>query len=180
MEFWVTEAFNGISYGALLFLLASGLSLIFGLMRIVNLSHGSYFLLGEYVGLTTVWQTKSFMLALVPVPWRSSSSAWGWSASSCGDRRDPHQRSLRSDRDSRPGCLLPDDHAGAGDGGLGAGISVGLRHERRQRDLERAQAVAGPAVGVHRSGRLLLPHPGLAAALEWDAQEFHARTGTPC
>jgi len=65
MEFWVTQTFNGISYGALLFLLASGLSLIFGVMRIVNLAHGSYFLLGGYVGLTTMWQTKSFPLALV-------------------------------------------------------------------------------------------------------------------
>ena len=64
MEFWVTQAFNGISYGALLFLLASGLSLIFGVMRIVNLAHGSYFLLGGYVGLTTVWRTNSFPLAL--------------------------------------------------------------------------------------------------------------------
>jgi len=65
MEFWVTQTYNGISYGALLFLLASGLSLIFGVMRIVNLAHGSYFLLGGYVGLTTVWQTKSFPLALI-------------------------------------------------------------------------------------------------------------------
>jgi branched-chain amino acid transport system permease protein len=64
MEFWITQSFNGISYGALLFLLASGLSLIFGVMRIVNLAHGSYFLLGGYVGLTTVWQTKSFTLAV--------------------------------------------------------------------------------------------------------------------
>lgn len=64
MEFWVTQSFNGISYGALLFLLASGLSLIFGVMRIVNLAHGSYFLLGGYVGLTTVWRTGSFALAL--------------------------------------------------------------------------------------------------------------------
>src|SRR2546423_12191361 len=46
MEFWLTQAFNGISYGALLFLLGSGLSLVFGVMRIVNLAHGSYFLLG--------------------------------------------------------------------------------------------------------------------------------------
>jgi branched-subunit amino acid ABC-type transport system permease component len=35
MEFWVTQTFNGISDGALLFLLAGGLSLIFGMMRIV-------------------------------------------------------------------------------------------------------------------------------------------------
>jgi branched-chain amino acid transport system permease protein len=63
-EFWVTQAFNGLSYGALLFLLASGLSLIFGVMRIVNLAHGSYFMLGGYVGLSVVWRTGSFVLAL--------------------------------------------------------------------------------------------------------------------
>jgi len=65
MEFWLTQAFNGISYGALLFLLGSGLSLVFGVMRIVNLAHGSYFLLGGYVGLTAVSRTKSFPLALL-------------------------------------------------------------------------------------------------------------------
>ncbi len=65
MEFWLTQSFNGISYGAMLFLLASGLSLIFGVMRIVNLAHGSYFLLGGYVGLTTVLRTGSFVLGLL-------------------------------------------------------------------------------------------------------------------
>lgn len=65
MEFWLTQAFNGISYGAMLFLLASGLSLIFGVMRIVNLAHGSYFLLGGYMGLTTMRATGSFVLSLV-------------------------------------------------------------------------------------------------------------------
>jgi branched-chain amino acid transport system permease protein len=65
MEFWLTQAFNGVSYGAMLFLLASGLSLIFGVMRIVNLAHGSYFLLGGYVGLTTATRTGSFALALL-------------------------------------------------------------------------------------------------------------------
>src|SRR5256712_2675689 len=65
MEFWVTQAFNGISYGALLFLLAGGLSLIFGMMRIVNMTHGSYYLLGGYVGLTVIWRTGSFVLAIL-------------------------------------------------------------------------------------------------------------------
>src|SRR6059036_3014747 len=65
MEFWVTQTFNGISYGALLFLLAGGLSLIFGMMRIVNMTHGSYYLLGGYVGLTVIWRTGSFPLAVV-------------------------------------------------------------------------------------------------------------------
>ncbi len=64
-EFWIVQTFNGLSYGALLFLLASGLSLIFGVMRIVNLAHGSYFLLGGYVGLSVIWRTKSFPLALL-------------------------------------------------------------------------------------------------------------------
>ena len=64
-EFWLTQAVNGISFGAMLFLLASGLSLIFGVMRIVNLAHGSYFLLGGYIGLSTALRTGSFALALL-------------------------------------------------------------------------------------------------------------------
>jgi len=63
-NFWVVQTFNGVSYGALLFLLASGLSLIFGVMRIVNLAHGSFFLLGGYVALTVIWTTGSWLLAL--------------------------------------------------------------------------------------------------------------------
>lgn len=63
-HFWVIQAFNGVSYGALLFLLASGLSLIFGVMRIVNLAHGSFFLLGGYVALTVIGTTGSWLLAL--------------------------------------------------------------------------------------------------------------------
>jgi len=64
MQFWIIQAFNGISYGTLLFLLASGLSLIFGVMRIVNLAHGSYFLLGGYMALTVIWTTGSWLLAI--------------------------------------------------------------------------------------------------------------------
>jgi len=63
-RFWLIQAFNGVSYGALLFLVGSGLSLIFGVMRIVNLSHGSYFLLGGYVALTVIWTTGSWLLAI--------------------------------------------------------------------------------------------------------------------
>jgi branched-chain amino acid transport system permease protein len=63
-QFWLIQAFNGISYGALLFLVGSGLSLIFGVMRIVNLAHGAYFLLGGYVALTVIWTTDSWLLSL--------------------------------------------------------------------------------------------------------------------
>jgi branched-chain amino acid transport system permease protein len=65
-KFWLLQTFNGLSYGALLFLLGSGLSLIFGVMRIVNLAHGAYFLLGGYVALSVIWTTGSWALA-VPV-----------------------------------------------------------------------------------------------------------------
>ncbi len=65
MTFWITQLLNGISFGMLLFLLAAGLSLIYGLMRILNLAHGSYYLLGAYVGLTVVRITGSFVLAAV-------------------------------------------------------------------------------------------------------------------
>lgn len=63
-RFWLIQAFNGVSYGALLFLLASGLTLIFGVMRIVNLSHGAYFLLGGYVALSVIAATGSWVLAI--------------------------------------------------------------------------------------------------------------------
>jgi len=53
-KFWLIQIFNGVSYGALLFLLASGLTLIFGVMRIVNLAHGAYFMLGGYVALSVI------------------------------------------------------------------------------------------------------------------------------
>src|SRR3972149_5862173 len=65
MDFWIIQTFNGVTYGAPLFLLAGGLSLIFGMMRIVNMTHGSYYLLGGYVGLTVIWGTGNFVLAVL-------------------------------------------------------------------------------------------------------------------
>lgn len=63
MTFWFVQTLNGISYGMLLFLLAAGLSLIYGLMKILNLTHGSFYLLGGYIGLVVVHKTGSFVLA---------------------------------------------------------------------------------------------------------------------
>jgi len=62
---WILQALNGISMGALLFLLASGFTLTFGLGRVVNLAHGAFYLLGGYLGLTVLRATGSFWLALV-------------------------------------------------------------------------------------------------------------------
>jgi branched-chain amino acid transport system permease protein len=52
MTFWLVLAVNSITFGGLLFLLSAGFSLIFGLMRIPNLTHGSLFMLGAYIGAT--------------------------------------------------------------------------------------------------------------------------------
>jgi len=62
MHFWITELYYSISYAAVLFLLASGLSLIFGVMKIVNMAHGSYYLLAGYIAYTTMKITNSFLL----------------------------------------------------------------------------------------------------------------------
>jgi branched-chain amino acid transport system permease protein len=48
MQFWIIQGLNSLSLGALLFLLSSGFSLIFGLMRLANLTHGAFFMLGTY------------------------------------------------------------------------------------------------------------------------------------
>ncbi|HEV2162257.1 MAG TPA: branched-chain amino acid ABC transporter permease [Stellaceae bacterium] len=54
MSIWGVLAINSITFGGLLFLLSAGFSLIFGLMRIPNLTHGSLFMLGGYVGASMV------------------------------------------------------------------------------------------------------------------------------
>jgi branched-chain amino acid transport system permease protein len=63
--FWVIQTLNGISFGMLLFLLAAGLSLIYGLMKILNLTHGSFYLWGGYIGLMVMHSTGSLVLAAV-------------------------------------------------------------------------------------------------------------------
>ncbi|HXJ83639.1 MAG TPA: branched-chain amino acid ABC transporter permease [Candidatus Methylomirabilis sp.] len=62
------QALNGLSYGVLLFLLSVGLTLIFGMLDVVNLAHGSFYMLGAYVGLSLIAATGSFWLALVVAP----------------------------------------------------------------------------------------------------------------
>lgn len=61
----ILQAINGISLGALLFLLASGFTLTFGLMRVVNMAYGAYYLLGGYIGLSIVRAGGSFELAML-------------------------------------------------------------------------------------------------------------------
>jgi len=65
VRFWIFQTLNGLTTGALLFFVASGLTVVFGLMRILNLAHGALFLFGGYVGLTVREETGSFLLALL-------------------------------------------------------------------------------------------------------------------
>ena len=56
---------NGLSYSFILFLLAAGFSLTFGVMGVLNLSHGALFVLGAYVGLQVIETLNSFWLAVI-------------------------------------------------------------------------------------------------------------------
>ncbi len=62
-HFLLVQTLNGVSFAALLFLLSSGLSLIYGVMKIVNIAHGSFFMVGAYVALSVMWKTNNFFLA---------------------------------------------------------------------------------------------------------------------
>jgi len=62
---FVNTLFNGVTLGGLYFLVASGFTLVFGLMRNVNLAHGSMYLLGAYIGYETAEASGSWFLGLI-------------------------------------------------------------------------------------------------------------------
>ncbi len=61
----IEQILNGVQFGVLLFLLAAGLTLTFGIMDLVNLAHGTMYMLGAFIGATIFLWTGSFILALV-------------------------------------------------------------------------------------------------------------------
>ena len=63
MQYWAIQTLNSLSLGGLLFLLAAGFSLIFGLMRIANLTHGALFMLGAYIGVSTLKMIPNLWIA---------------------------------------------------------------------------------------------------------------------
>src|ERR1700742_864393 len=65
MIYFIEQIFNGIQLGMLLFLLAAGLTLIFGIMDLVNLAHGSLYMLGAYFAATFAAVTGSFVLGAI-------------------------------------------------------------------------------------------------------------------
>lgn len=62
------QALNGLAYGVLLFLLSVGLTLIFGMLDVVNLAHGSFYMLGAYAGLSLIAAIGNFWVALLLAP----------------------------------------------------------------------------------------------------------------
>src|SRR6059058_843276 len=65
MLYFIEQCLNGLQFGLLLFLLAAGLTLIFGIMDLVNLAHGSLYMIGAYFAATFAALTGSFVLAEV-------------------------------------------------------------------------------------------------------------------
>ena len=63
MSLLIEQALNGVQFGVMLFLLAAGLTLIFGIMGVINLAHGSLYMIGAYAMAFVAAKTGSFMLA---------------------------------------------------------------------------------------------------------------------
>src|SRR6187455_975069 len=65
MIYLAVQTLNGLFSAALLFLIASGLTLAFGVMRIVNIAHGSFYMLGVYVAYSVIARTHSLLAGAV-------------------------------------------------------------------------------------------------------------------
>src|SRR5260370_17196566 len=69
MDYLLLQMLNGVQFGLLMFLLAAGLTLTFGIMDLVNLAHGSLYMMGAYIAWTLIGWTGSFLLgALLALP----------------------------------------------------------------------------------------------------------------
>src|SRR5581483_7047398 len=65
LVFFLIQVLNGVQYGLLLFLVASGLTLIFGIMGVINLAHGSFYMMGAYIAFSLTELTRNLWLALL-------------------------------------------------------------------------------------------------------------------
>ncbi len=68
LDVWYAQLFIGLVNGCILILVALGLSIVFGLMGIINFAHGIFYMLGAYAGWLTIQLTGSFWLALLTAP----------------------------------------------------------------------------------------------------------------
>ncbi|HEX7589343.1 MAG TPA: branched-chain amino acid ABC transporter permease [Anaerolineae bacterium] len=67
-DFLFIQLLNGLTSGVLLFLISAGLAIIFGMMDVINLAHGSFYMLGAYIGLSLSRATQNFWIALLVAP----------------------------------------------------------------------------------------------------------------
>jgi len=65
MILFIEQLLNGLQLGITLFLMSAGLTLVFGIMQVINLAHGSFYMIGAYVGATVAAATGSFLLAVL-------------------------------------------------------------------------------------------------------------------
>jgi branched-chain amino acid transport system permease protein len=65
LYFFLIQLLNGLQYGLLLFLVASGLTLVFGIMGIINLAHGSFYMVGAYLAFSLLQQTGNLFTAML-------------------------------------------------------------------------------------------------------------------
>ncbi|BBO78214.1 branched-chain amino acid ABC transporter permease [Desulfosarcina widdelii] len=65
MLLFIEQLLNGLQLGIMLFLMSAGLTLVFGIMQVINLAHGSFYMIGAYVGATVAARTGSFLLGLL-------------------------------------------------------------------------------------------------------------------
>src|ERR1700752_2314426 len=63
MLLFIEQTLNGLQFGLMLFLLAAGLTLVFGIMDLINLAHGSLYMIGAYLVAAVVQASGSFLLA---------------------------------------------------------------------------------------------------------------------
>jgi branched-chain amino acid transport system permease protein len=65
VQLLLEQLLNGLQFGVMLFLLSAGLTLVFGIMNMVNLAHGAFYMLGAYAGAVAYGATRSFLLGLL-------------------------------------------------------------------------------------------------------------------
>jgi branched-chain amino acid transport system permease protein len=65
MLLFIEQLLNGLQLGITLFLMSAGLTLVFGIMQVINLAHGSFYMIGAYVGATVAARTGSFLLGIL-------------------------------------------------------------------------------------------------------------------
>ncbi len=65
MLLFIEQLLNGLQLGIMLFLMSAGLTLVFGIMQVINLAHGSFYMIGAYVGATVTARTGSFSLGIL-------------------------------------------------------------------------------------------------------------------